>query len=246
MSNPAWESDPTTRHEYRWWDGEKWTEYVADDGVQSLDHLTGAENLKPPKSRTVPPAPQTSTQPDQSTPDSHQSQELATRFARFGARVVDTLIWLALSLAFLYVLHQLDVKPIPIDEMTASDTADEFFDHMQGYTESIESVGWLIAVFAALYEIGFTATRGQTPGKMIARIQVVRADDLFQPEWGRPPTWGSSLGRWALPFILGLPTWFVPYVGEILVLLCYLSLVWDRDRQGWHDKAAKTFVVKKQ
>ena len=246
MSNPAWESDPTTRHEYRWWDGEKWTEYVADDGVQSLDHLTGAENLKPPKSRTVPPAPQTSNQPDQSTPESHQSQELATRFARFGARLIDGIIFLAFSVAFFLALHLTNVNPMPFDELSDSDSADEFFDHVQDYSESIQSAAIWLAAIGAVYEIAFIAFRGQTPGKMATRIQVVRADDLFQPEWGRPPTWGSSFGRWALPFILGLPAWFVPYVGEILVMLCYLSLVWDRDRQGWHDKAAKTFVVKKQ
>lgn len=246
MSNPSWESDPTTRHEYRWWDGEKWTEYVADNGVQSLDPLTGAENLKPPESRTVPPAPQTSNQPDRSTAASRQPQELATRFARFGARLIDGIIFLAFSVAFFLALHLTDVRPMPFDELSDSESADEFFEHVQDYSESIQSAAIWLAAIGAVYEIAFIALRGQTPGKMATRIQVVRAEDLFQPEWGRPPTWGSSFGRWAVPFLLGLPAWFVPYVGEILVLLCYLSLVWDRDRQGWHDKAARTFVVKKQ
>lgn len=246
MSNPAWESDPTTRHEYRWWDGEKWTEYVADNGVQTIDPLTGAENLKPPKSRAVPPPLPASSRPDQSTPASRQSQELAARFARFGARLIDGIILLAFSVALLLALHLTDVKPMPFDELSDSETADEGFEHVQDYSESIQPVALWLAAFGAVYEVVFTALRGQTPGKMATRIQVVRADDLFQPEWGRPPAWGSSLGRWAVPFILGLPAWFVPYVGEILMLLCYLSLVWDRDRQGWHDKAARTLVVKKQ
>ena len=135
---------------------------------------------------------------------------------------------------------------MPFDELSDSESADEFFEHVQDYSESIQSAAIWLAAIGAVYEIAFIALRGQTPGKMATRIQVVRAEDLFQPEWGRPPTWGSSFGRWAVPFLLGLPAWFVPYVGEILVLLCYLSLVWDRDRQGWHDKAARTFVVKKQ
>ena len=239
MSNPAWESDPTTRHQYRWWDGEKWTDYVADDGVQTLDPLTGAENLKPPAERASPPASGSSSAPD-------QSHELSTRLARLGARVIDGLVFMAFTVALLFVLHLVDVKPMPFDELSDSDTADEFFEHLQDYSESIQSVGFWLAAMGAVYEIAFIALKGQTPGKMAARIKVVRANDLFQPEWGRPPTWGSSFGRWAVPFALGLPAWFVPYVGEALVLLCYLSLTWDRDRQGWHDKAAGTFVVKKQ
>ena len=245
MSNPAWESDPTTRHQYRWWDGEKWTDYVADDGVQTLDPLTGAENLKPPESRSIPEAPYSSSQPGQSALGSRQSHELSTRLARLGARVIDGLVFMAFTAALLFALHLVDVKPVPFDELSDSDTADEFFEHLQDYSESIQSVGFWLAAMGAIYEIAFIALKGQTPGKMAARIQVVRANDLFQPEWGRPPTWGSSFGRWAVPFALGLPAWFVPYVGEALVLLCYLSLTWDRDRQGWHDKAAGTFVVKK-
>ncbi|WP_420436101.1 RDD family protein [Candidatus Poriferisocius sp.] len=245
MSNPAWETDPTTRHEYRWWDGDRWTDYVADNGVQTLDPLTGAENLKPPASRAVPTAPDSSSQPDQGSRASLQSQELATRLSRFGARLLDGIIFLAITVLFLFALHLIDVKPMPFDELSDSETADETFEHLRDYSDSIQSVALWLAAIGAIYEIAFIAMKGQTPGKMATRIRVVRADDLFQPEWGRPPTWGSSFGRWALPFLLGLPAWFVPFVGEFLVLLCYLSLVWDRERQGWHDKAARTFVIKK-
>lgn len=40
MENPAaWHPDPTGRHEHRWWDGERWTEHVADGGQSSTDPL---------------------------------------------------------------------------------------------------------------------------------------------------------------------------------------------------------------
>lgn len=243
MSDPAWESDPTTRHEYRWWDGEKWTEYVADNGVQSLDHLTGAENLKPPKVRSVPPTPSSS---DQSTPASQQPQELASRLARFGARLVDGIIFTAFFFALLFALHFLDVETIPFDEVSDAATVEEGFDSFEEYFENLAFLGWWFAAVGAIYEIAFTAATGQTPGKMAARIRVVRAEDLFQAEWGRPPSWSRSAVRWGLPFVLGIPAYFFPLVGQFLVFLCYLSLTWDRDRQGWHDKAAGTFVIKKQ
>jgi len=35
----AWHADPAARHQYRYWDGAQWTDWVADDGVQSLDPL---------------------------------------------------------------------------------------------------------------------------------------------------------------------------------------------------------------
>jgi hypothetical protein len=40
VDNPAaWHPDPTGRHEHRWWDGERWTEHVADAGQASVDPL---------------------------------------------------------------------------------------------------------------------------------------------------------------------------------------------------------------
>jgi Protein of unknown function (DUF2510) len=36
---PGWLPDPTTRHQYRYWDGNRWTDDVADAGVASTDAL---------------------------------------------------------------------------------------------------------------------------------------------------------------------------------------------------------------
>lgn len=235
MSNPAWESDPTTRHEYRWWDGEKWTEYVADDGVQSLDPLTGAESLGPPKIR---PAPNSGATTNQAGLTSGQPVQLASRTARFGGRLIDLAFFFLLTVALLLALHFTDVKPIPVGEEYNSDA-------LEDYAESVDGLFWVPILFSAIYEIGLTALKGQTLGKMATRTQVVRAEDLFQPEWGRAPALGQSIIRWTLPAVLLIPAFYLSYVGEILYLLCYLALMWDRDRQGWHDKAARTLVVSK-
>lgn len=34
-----WAPDPTGRHQHRYWDGSRWTDHVATDGVQSVDPL---------------------------------------------------------------------------------------------------------------------------------------------------------------------------------------------------------------
>ena len=40
MNAPAaWHPDPTGRHDHRYWDGERWTEHVADAGVATTDPL---------------------------------------------------------------------------------------------------------------------------------------------------------------------------------------------------------------
>ena len=238
MSNPAWESDPTTRHEYRWWDGEEWTEHVADNGMQSLDPLTGAENLKPPKSRSAPPAGGAGASASQKDRDAGPPIQLASRTARFGGRLIDVAIFFVLAVILLLVLHLTDVRPMPTDESYNSDA-------FRDYAESVEGLTWILLLLWAIYEIGFTAVRGQTIGKLATRTLVVRADDLSHPEWGRAPGWGKSIIRCALPVALVIPAFYLPYIGEILLLLCYLALMWDRDRQGWHDKAAGTLVVSK-
>lgn len=85
-----------------------------------------------------------------------------------------------------------------------------------------------------VYEVAFTATKGQTPGKMAAGIKMVNIND------GSIPTAGMALRRWSVPGLLGL----VPFAGLILAPLCFLALTWHRDRRGWHDLAAGTMVVR--
>ena len=89
-------------------------------------------------------------------------------------------------------------------------------------------------VAGALYEVTMIALRGQTLGKMATSIKVIRADN------GLAPGWGKSIGRWIIPVV---PV-FVPVIGWLLSLLVYISLTWDRARQGWHDKASATLVIK--
>jgi Protein of unknown function (DUF2510) len=35
----AWCPDPAGRHDYRWWDGSRWTEYASDGGRRLKDPL---------------------------------------------------------------------------------------------------------------------------------------------------------------------------------------------------------------
>ncbi len=81
--------------------------------------------------------------------------------------------------------------------------------------------GW-----AAVYFTAFLAMmRGQTPGKRVMGIRVIRLD-------GKPLGWWISFerfGGYAASFSVGL--------------LGFLQILWDRNRQGLHDKACETVVV---
>ena len=86
----AWEPDPTGRHQYRWFDGEEWTDQVADDGVQSVDPITSSEAglpLETPPS--VPPPSGTADDEfhDPITPD--PMTMLSSRGQRLGAFLLE-------------------------------------------------------------------------------------------------------------------------------------------------------------
>jgi hypothetical protein len=67
MADASWQPDPTGRHQYRYWDGSRWTEHVADAGVTAIDaDLTPAAPTVAP-----PPTAPTATTPPQSATTSN-------------------------------------------------------------------------------------------------------------------------------------------------------------------------------
>ena len=103
--------------------------------------------------------------------------------------------------------------------------------------------GFLVALFLGilmvlaiwiLYEPMMIAAMGQTLGKKWAGVKVVRADD------GAVPGWGKSFVRWLIPSVVNL----IPILGGIAALVIYISPLFTPTRQGWHDMAASTAVLK--
>lgn len=82
--------------------------------------------------------------------------------------------------------------------------------------------GWLAVYFTAFLAMW----RGQTPGKRLFRIRVMRLD-------GQPLGWWMSFER------------FGGYAASASVgLLGFAQILWDRNRQGLHDKACETVVIR--
>ena len=73
----------------------------------------------------------------------------------------------------------------------------------------------------------FWRSKGATPGKMIMKLKIVDAESM-EP---------ASTGRLVLRYV-GY------YVSSIVLGLGFFWVIWDKKKQGWHDKMGKTVVIK--
>lgn len=77
-----------------------------------------------------------------------------------------------------------------------------------------------------LYQTLFVYFYGATLGKILAKIQVVDAVTLQRP------IFGSALNRGVFRII-----------SEMIFYLGFIWAFYSKNRQGWHDKTARTLVV---
>ena len=100
--------------------------------------------------------------------------------------------------------------------------------------------GWGLAIAAAFALLVYAAWflvalgRGQTPGKQVVGVRVIRAN-------GEPSGWGRTFLRevveWIVVGALSAMT------GGIFYVVNYVWPLWDKDRQALHDKMVETLVV---
>lgn len=84
--------------------------------------------------------------------------------------------------------------------------------------------GFLVGVVYQWYFL--TRQNGQTPGKMLLNIRVIKVD-------------GSKIED--ADAVLRYIGYLISYA---VLLLGFIWALFDDNRQGWHDKIAKTYVVK--
>jgi uncharacterized RDD family membrane protein YckC len=77
-----------------------------------------------------------------------------------------------------------------------------------------------------VYYTYFHGKTGQTPGDAALSIRVVDRDG------GGPIGYGRAFVRWLVSLVSG-----------IVILLGYLWMLWDSEKQTWHDKAANDVVI---
>lgn len=84
-----------------------------------------------------------------------------------------------------------------------------------------------LLIVAILY-LRALAKTGQTWGRRLVGVKVVNANT------GEPPGWGKAIGRQL----------FEQIISGSIFYLGYLWMLWDKNKQTWHDKVAGTIVVK--
>lgn len=87
-----------------------------------------------------------------------------------------------------------------------------------------------------LYEVAFVAIKGQTPGKMLMKVRVVKRED------GQIPGWGPAFMRW-LPNLVSLVPCVGSFLGLGLIIWALVNLFNNPLRQTPYDLAARTVVV---
>lgn len=93
----------------------------------------------------------------------------------------------------------------------------------------------VFAAFAGIYHTVCIRLWGRTIGKTVMNTLVVRAED-----GGKVDGWSASI-RALVPLVAAA----VPVIGIALVALVYGMALRDPRRQGLHDRAAGTLVVRR-
>jgi curved DNA-binding protein CbpA len=94
-----------------------------------------------------------------------------------------------------------------------------------------------VLILSLLYTVPMSARTGQTLGKRLRKVRLVRVD-------GSKAGFGPSLIHYGVPIVLALA--LSGFLGPLALVLGLGAVLWnirDRNRQGVHDKLAKTFVV---
>ena len=100
------------------------------------------------------------------------------------------------------------------------------------------NLAWLTVLWLGVslfYSTAFVAISGATPGKRIMKLRVVNRDD------GSPVNWTYAAVRALVPTVAGV----VPVIGFALNIAVYVRAFFHPYRQGLHDAAAGTIVVRR-
>ncbi len=156
---------------------------------------------------------------------------LAWRYAgfwiRFGARMIDGLIFIVPIVIFAAVLIPNLIRArgqAPI----APNPAFAAFGFLTFFVVSFLAGG--------CYEILMLKYRSGTLGKIACGLKVVRSD-------GSSLSWGVCFGRF---FMWNVVTSGIPYINSVLMLVSAIMLGVDDEKRALHDRVCDTRVIYKQ
>jgi uncharacterized RDD family membrane protein YckC len=185
--------------------------------TQSPEHPEERERFQgtPPPPPSYPSAPPIN-EPYGAGPPIGIAVDLAGRWARLFAAIIDGIITSAISIAI--------TAPITgVGAIYGSDTSD------LGPRLGANALTVVVAIIYYVFQHG---KWGQTIGKRALGIRVVRSQD------GGPISYGAATWRVLFEYLIAVVTCAIGAFLDVAWIL------WDRRRQALHDKVAKTLVVK--
>ena len=141
---------------------------------------------------------------------------------RLGSYLLDALLYGTVMTALIYLGALMLVGELFVDSWAPDEEVD---DGIVAGAVLLIGIGPLLVMIGYVVQLGRT---GQTWGRQIVGNKVIRVDN------GDVPGIGRALGRELFAWI----------VSASILYLGYLWMIWDDDRQTWHDKVAGTIVVR--
>ncbi len=154
---------------------------------------------------------------------------------RFGGYLVDSIL---LSIPLVFFMFQATapllagLQSAAIDPVTGQPDQAAMQDFIASMMPLQLQMYAIFAGVATVYYVVFHATMGQTLGKMLVGVKVVRTD-------GEDIGWSHAIKRALINPIVQI----VPVIGGLIALLNGLWPLWDEKRQTIGDKIAGTMVV---
>ena len=114
----------------------------------------------------------------------------------------------------------------------------DFDDDTERWGFAVLGIALLVSLLGYVVWWLIVLRRGQTPGKQLVGIRVIRSD-------GRASDWSwTFLREFGIKFVaINAVSFISGGIGTIVWIVDLLWAFWDRDHQALHDKIIKTVVV---
>jgi len=148
--------------------------------------------------------------------------------ANFGQRLVAVIIDSIILQIPLWIVGSILGASLFSFNFTVNESTGELTGGGAGAAGGALLLYWLLSIALPLAYFAFFegGDSGQTIGKKAMSIRVIRQQD------GRPLGWGLAIGRY-----------FAHFLSAIACLIGYFWMLWDPEKQTWHDKLSSTLVV---
>ena len=195
-------------------------------GYVSFDHLTTCKNCgKPipgatgaPRTPTSRPRPAPSAVVEPIVALSTDDLRPAGFWIRFVASFVDGLVLMAIM--FLLITFKIFApEGILSGEGSLEDKA-------EALARALGSVGLLFNLIPLLYSVGFVGWRGQTPGKMLLGLKIIRVD-------------GDEVG-----YVRAFVRWIGMLISSFTFMIGFIIAAFTTHKRALHDYIAGTRVIR--